>query len=181
MGEKLIDRLLKNIEDSKRQSLEKFLTAISIRNAGKGTARRLLKHYSDIDDIMNATKEDLMKVEDIGEIVAESIVNYFKTNRTFIEEMRTIGINMKGKKKEERQMEGISGKSFCITGALSMVRSEYESLISIAGGKNVGEVTSKTDYLVTNDQVTMTSKLTKAKKLGTKIISEIDLKKMLGI
>jgi len=181
MGEKLVVRLLNNIENSKTQSLEKFLTAISIKNSGKGTVRRLLKHYSNIDEIMNASKEDLMKIDDIGEIVAESIVNYFIANRAFIEDMRTIGLNMKGEKKEVKIVEGIVGKSFCITGALSMVRSKYEMLIASAGGKNVSGVTAKTDYLVTNDQATMTSKLTSAKALGTKIISENELRVMLGL
>jgi DNA ligase (NAD+) len=174
-------KLEENVEKSKTQSFEKFLTAISIKNAGKGTAKRLLKKFNDIDEIMNATKEDLMEVEDIGEIVAQNIIEYFKENKGFIERMKSYGVNMEKEKSESKVISNLlDGKAFCITGALSRVRSEVEALIEALGGNNVSGVTKKTDYLVTNDQETQTSKLLKAKELGVKIISEHELLEMLN-
>jgi DNA ligase (NAD+) len=172
-------KLEENVEKSKNQSFEKFLTAISIKNAGKGTAKRLLKKFNDIDEIMGATKEDLMQIEDIGEIVAQNIVDYFEENKEFIERLRKHGVNMKKENTEKTTVNILNGKSICITGALSTVRSEIEAMIESLGGNNVSSVTKKTDYLVTNDQKTQTSKLIKAKELGVKIISEPELIKIL--
>jgi DNA ligase (NAD+) len=180
MGKKLVNKLVDNIENSKVQSFEKFLAAISIKNAGKGTAKRLLKKFSSIDEIMEATKEELMEVDDIGDIVAQNIMDYFKENKDFIEKLKSYGVNMEKEKTESTPVLNLlNGKSFCITGALSRVRSEIEQMIETLGGKNVSGVTKKTDYLVTNDQTTPTSKLTKAKELGVKIISELELIEML--
>jgi DNA ligase (NAD+) len=174
-------KLEENVEKSKTQSFEKFLTAISIKNAGKGTAKRLLKKFNNIDEIMTATKEDLMEVEDIGEIVAQNIIEYFKENKSFIERMKSYGVNMEKEKSESKVISNLlDSKSFCITGALSRVRSEVEALIEALGGNNVSGVTKKTDYLVTNDQITQTSKLLKAKELGVKVISEHELLEMLN-
>jgi DNA ligase (NAD+) len=181
MGKKLVEKLVDNIENSKNQSFEKFLAAISIKNAGKGTAKRLLKKFNNIDDIMEATKEELMQIDDIGDIVAQNIIEYFKENKNFIERMKSYGVNMEKEKSESKMISNLlDGKAFCITGALSRVRSEVEALIEALGGKNVSGVTKKTDYLVTNDQETQTSKLLKAKELGVKIISEHELLEMLN-
>jgi DNA ligase (NAD+) len=174
-------KLEENVEKSKNQPLEKFLAAISIKNAGDGTARRLVRHYSDIDDIMKATAEDLMRVEDIGEVVANNIVDFFKKNKAMITNLKKDGVNMKQPKKTGATANLLNGKSFCITGALSRLRSDYEKEIDERGGKNASGVSKTTDYLVTNDQTTQTSKLVKARELGVKVISEAELIKMLGI
>jgi DNA ligase (NAD+) len=179
MGTKLVDKLVDNIEGSKNQSFEKFLAAISIKNAGKGTSKRLLKKFNNIDELMKATKQDLVQVEDIGDIVAQNIIDFFNENKGFIETLRLHGVNMKKEKTESETLNLLNGKAFCITGALSRVRSEIEQMIEALGGKNVSGVSKNTDYLVTNDQVTQTSKLTKAKELGVKIISEMELIEML--
>jgi DNA ligase (NAD+) len=174
-------KLSDNVEKSKSQPLEKLLAAISIRNAGEGTAKRLVKHYSDIDEIMKATALDLTNIEDIGEIVASSIVEFFKKNKALVENLKRNGVNMKQPKKTGTTANLLNGKSFCITGALSRLRSDYEKEIDERGGKNASGVSKATDYLVTNDQTTQTSKLVKARELGVKIISEAELTKMLGI
>jgi DNA ligase (NAD+) len=174
-------KLSDNVEKSKSQPLEKLLAAISIRNAGEGTAKRLVKHYSDIDEIMKATALDLTNIEDIGEIVASSIVEFFKKNKALVENLKRNGVNMKQPKKTGTTANLLNGKSFCITGALSRLRSDYEKEIDERGGKNASGVSKTTDYLVTNDQTTQTSKLVKARELGVKIISEAELTKMLGI
>jgi DNA ligase (NAD+) len=179
MGTKLVDKLVDNIEGSKNQSFEKFLAAISIKNAGKGTSKRLLKKFNNIDELMKATKQDLVQVEDIGDIVAQNIIDFFNENKGFIETLRSHGVNMEKEKTESETLNLLNGKAFCITGALSRVRSEIEQMIEALGGKNVSGVSKNTDYLVTNDQVTLTSKLTKARELGVKIISEMELIEML--
>lgn len=179
MGEKLVDKLLANIENSKTQKVEKFLAGIGIRNVGNNTSRQLVKRFRTLENIQNATKEELVDVEDIADIVAESIYTYFKNNKNFIENMKiTLTLD---ERKQETGKNMLEGKSFCITGSLSRVRKDYEELIESNGGKNVSGVTTKTDYLVTNDQVTKTSKLLKARELGTIIIDEEQLQKMLGI
>jgi DNA ligase (NAD+) len=179
MGEKLVDKLLQNIENSKTQKVEKFLAGIGIRNVGNNTSKQLVKKFRTLENIQNATKEELIGVEDIADIVAESIYTYFKNNKNFIENMKiTLTLD---ERKQETVKNMLEGKSFCITGSLSRVRKEYEDLIEQNGGKNVSGVTSKTNYLVTNDQTTTTSKLTKAKELGTIIIDELQLQTMLGL
>ena len=180
MGEALADKLIGNVEASKSQPLEKFLAAISIRNAGKGTAKRLVRHFGSVDEIASATKEKLMSVEDIGDVVAQNIKDYFSENKEFIDKMKGHGVNMKKNKENSKPSSNLlAGKSICITGSLSKVRSEIEATIESLGGKNVSGVTKNTDYLVTNDQTTVTSKLAKARELGVKIISEAELIEML--
>jgi DNA ligase (NAD+) len=138
-----------------------------------------VKKFRTLENIQNATKEELIGVEDIADIVAESIYTYFKNNKNFIENMKiTLTLD---ERKQETGKNMLEGKSFCITGSLSRVRKEYEDLIEQNGGKNVSGVTNKTNYLVTNDQTTPTSKLTKAKELGTIIIDELQLQTMLGL
>lgn len=180
MGDKLVDKLLLNIENSKTQRVEKFLAGIGIKNVGLNTSKQLVKKFRTLDNIQKATKSELMGVDDIADIVADSIFNYFQANKNFIENMK-ITLDLDERKLESEKTIMLNGKSFCITGALSRVRKDYEELIEANGGKNVSGVTSKTDYLVTNDQVTQTSKLLKAKELGTIIIDEEQLQKMLNI
>lgn len=180
MGEKLVDKLFLNIKNSKTQKLEKFISAIGIRNVGLSTAKELVKNFKTLENIQNAKHSDLIQLDDIADIVAKNIIDYFQKNKEFIERMK---IQLKLTENEDKEEVGdmLEGKSFCITGSLSTVRKEYEELIEQQGGKNVSGVTSKTDYLVTNDQVTETKKLLKARELGTNIISEDELAEMLGL
>jgi len=178
-GEKLVDKLLDNIKNSKNQKLEKFIAAIGIRNVGLNTSKQLVKKFKTLDKIMKATKDELKQVEDIADIVADSVIDYFEKNKNFIEEVSVI-LELEENFKQDTS-DLLKGKSFCITGSLTRVRKEYEELIESNGGKNVSGVTSKTDYLVTNDQVTETKKLVTARELGISIITEKELSKILGI
>ena len=182
MGEKTVTKLLSNIEASKSQTLEKFITAISIRNVGAGTSKRLLKKYSSLDEIRSATKEDLMGIEDIGEIVAQSLVSFFIEKSEFLDTMIGFGINTKQEKQAEIiSTSAIRGKTFCITGALTRLRKDVEIAIEAQGGKVSSSVSRKTDYLVTNDGVTLTSKLKAAKNNGIPIINEEELYALLSL
>jgi DNA ligase (NAD+) len=179
LGKKVVDKLLERVELSKSMPLGKFIEAISIKNTGQGTAKRLLRYYDDIDQIMNATYEDLLKIEDIGGVVARSLVDYFKQNRSFIETLRKHGVNLKSEPKNRPISGGLAGMKICITGTLSRPRKEYEDLISAVGGEFVEEVTKTTNLLVTNDPNSGSSKLKNAAKYGTKIVNEENLMTLL--
>jgi DNA ligase (NAD+) len=181
MGEKLVDKLLLNIENSKTQKLEKFISAIGIKNVGKSTSKALYKKFGSLKLIMGASKEELTAIEDIGDIVAENIYNYFRKteNRQFINNM----IEVHGMKFEEpdivKEVESsplkLDGKTFCITGALSLERGQYVRLIESLGGKISDSVSGKTNYLITNDKTTNTNKNIKARELAIPILNEKEL------
>jgi DNA ligase (NAD+) len=176
LGKKVVDKLLDKVESSKTMPLQKFLEAISIKNAGQGTAKRLLRYYNHLDQIMKATYEDLLKIEDIGDVVARNIVDYFKQNRSFIEALRGHGVNFKGDDSMEASSEGpLSGMNICMTGTLSKPRKEFESLIIQAGGQLTEDVTKNTNILVTNEPNSGSSKLKNALKYQTKIVNEATL------
>jgi DNA ligase (NAD+) len=176
LGKKVVDKLLDKVESSKNMPLQKFLEAISIKNAGQGTAKRLLRYYNHLDQIMNASYEDLLKIEDIGDVVARNIVEYFKQNRSFIEALRGHGVNFKGDDSMETSSEGpLSGMNICITGTLSKPRKEFENLIIQAGGQLTEDVTKNTNILVTNEPNSGSSKLKNAMKYQTKIVNEAAL------
>lgn len=175
LGKKVVDKLLQRVEASKSMPLQKLLEAISIKNAGQGTAKRLLRYYNHLDQIMSASYEDLIKIEDIGEIVAKNIVDYFQQNRAFIEKLRLHGVNFGSHQptKPESSTKGLLlGKKICITGVLSKPRKEFESLIIQAGGELTDDVTKNTDLLVTNDPNSGSSKLKNAAKYQITIVNE---------
>ena len=176
LGKKVVDKLLLKVEESKSVPFIKFLEAISIKNAGQGTAKRLLRYYTNIDQIMDASLEDLLNIEDIGEVVANNIVDFFKVNRPLIEKLRSYGLNLKTEAKTKSMNKGgMEGQKVCITGTLSLPRKDYEVLIRSEGGECVDEVTKTTTLLVTNDPSSGSSKLKQAAKYGTPIVSEADL------
>ena len=183
LGEKSIDKLLANIEESKKAPGEKLLAALGIKGIGGKMAKLVMKKYPTINDVMNATLEDLSALDGIGEIKAKDIVSSLDSEemKTLIDELVKEGVNMVSSVQVSATDTELSGKSFCITGALSMSRKEYEVLIEQAGGKNVSSVTSKTDYLVTNDTTSGSSKNKKAHELGKPIIDERELRRMLGL
>lgn len=183
LGEKSIDKLLINIENSKKASVDKFLAAIGIKGIGVKMAKVIMKHYPDIDSLINSNIEELSSIDGIGNIKATDIKSELEKTETIslIEKLKSLGVNMSSYDVVLNNNDLIANKSFCITGALSMPRKEYEKLIENNGGKNVSSVTSKTSFLVTNDTSSGSSKNLKAKELGVKIINEEQLKKMLGL
>lgn len=173
-GTRKADKLLEAIETSKNRPFSAFLYALGIRNAGTGTVERLLNHYASIDELQNAKVEDLVKIEDIGEIVAQSIVGFFG-NQTGIEQIdafKRIGIKMEIER-VEKSSNKFEGKTFVITGVLSRPRNEIKSFIEDNGGKVSGSVSKKTDYLVAGEDAG--TKLEKAQDLGITILSEQQL------
>ena len=178
--EKNTDKLLQAIEDSKQNDAYQLLAGLGIPNVGKAAARTILDRFSSIENVMQAGVAELQETNDVGQVTAEGIVLYFQEeeNRSIVERMISYGLNTK---KIETQAAGteFEGKTFVITGTLpGMKRNEAQELIEAHGGKVSGSVSKKTDYLLAGEAAG--SKLDKAKALGVKVISEEELKAMLG-
>lgn len=176
-GNKSIDNLLLEIENSKNNSLEKLLFGLGIRYVGKKTAKILAKTYKNIENLFKASYDELNNIPEIGEKIAKSVYDYFKNedNLNLINELTSRGINMEYLQ-EENEKEGFLNKTFVITGTLSVNRDELREKIESFGGKVSGSVSKKTDYVIVGEAPG--SKYDKALKLGIKIINEEELNEM---
>ena len=179
-AEKSADNLLKGIEKSKERSLARFIYALGIPNVGEHMARVLAEHFKTLDALMNASRESLLEIHEVGPETADSIVSFFreKINREEIERMKKFGVKATVAKVEEKK--GIlSGKVFVFTGALqSFSREEAKRLVEELGGRAASSVSKNVDFVVVGENPG--SKYDKAKKLGLKIIDEKEFKKMIG-
>lgn len=178
--EKGTGRVLEAIEKSKTNDPTKLLTGLGIRNVGKNTAKSIMKHFSSIEELMNASYEDLIAIDDIGGVTATCIRQYFDNpkNRTVIDELESVGVTMK-MPKGSTSSEKLAGLTIVVTGVLpTLGRKEASDLIENNGGKCTGSVSKKTDYLVAGEKAG--SKLTKAQALGIPIITEEELLNMIS-
>lgn len=172
MGKKSVEKLLNAIEESKKNPLDKLIFGLGIRHSGAKVSKILANHYLSIDNLMNASFEELSNIEDIGEIIAQSVVDYFsnQANIDLINELKSLGLNMIEEKQEIKE-SFFTGKKIVITGTLSKYgRSEAKKLIESLGGKTVDSVSSKTDILIKGEDAG--SKYEKALKLGIYIMDE---------
>jgi DNA ligase (NAD+) len=176
-GEKAAENAVVSIKNSKEKPLSNIIFALGIPNCGENTAKSLANEFKNLSLIKNAKYEDLIAIEDIGDIVATSIIEYFKdeSNIEMINQM--IGYGVKVKEENNMKSNKLEGKSFVITGTLSKPRSEFEKIIEQNGGKCSGSVSKKTDYVLAGEDAG--SKLEKAKDLGLVIIGENELKEMI--
>lgn len=177
--EKNTDKLLEAIEKSKQNEAYQLLTGFGIPNVGKAAAKTILRYFKNIDTLMEADVEELQKVEDVGEVTAVCIREFFEDekNREIVERLKTCGVNMELKETVNGDLR-FAGLTFVITGTLpSMDRKEAAALIDARGGKVTGSVSKKTDYLLAGENAG--SKLAKANELGIRVISEDELKNML--
>lgn len=175
-GEKSITNMLDAIEDSKNNSLEKFLFGLGIKQVGAKTAKILSKHYLDIDNIINTTKEELSNIHDIGSIIADNIIDYFnnKSNIEEINKLKSIGINMKYLNNiDTKENINIKDKTFVITGSLSKSRNEIKNIIESFGGNITESVSKNTDVVIVGSDPG--SKYDKALKLNITIWNEEEL------
>ena len=180
-GEKSINNLLQNIEKSKENSLEKLLFALGIRYIGKKTAKILAINYRNIDKLMSAEYEDLVKIQDIGEVIAESVYKFFKEEKNIntINELKLLGVNMEYKGNESID-DNFNNKTFVLTGTLSkLTRDEASIEIENRGGKVTSSVTKKTDYVIVGENPG--SKYQKAKNLNINILNEEEFLNMLEV
>ena len=173
--EKNTDKLLKAIEDSKQNDAYRLFTGFGIPNVGKAAAKTLLGCFKDISRIMELDVDELMQVNDIGEISAKSIYDYLHdpANITIIGRLQSYGLNMIEEEKQGTS-DKLSGLTFVITGTLpTMGRKEAQELIELNGGKCTGSVSKKTNFLVAGEAAG--SKLDKANALGVTVLSEKQL------
>ena len=172
-GEKSINTLIENIELSKTKSLDRLLFALGIRYVGKKTAKILASNYKNMDNIINATYEELSSINNIGDVIASSVRNYFdnEDNIKLINNLKDLNVNMDYIGKSININEYFANKTFVLTGSLeTMTREEAGALIEEMGGKVTNSVTSKTSALITGSDPG--SKYEKAIKLGIEIINE---------
>lgn len=175
---KSTDNLLNAIEGSKNNDATKLLTSLGISNVGKSAAKNLMKKFKSIDKLMNASYAQLIEVNDIGDVSAIAIIDYFKNpdNQMVIERLKGYGVNM-NIIEDETSDDRFDGKTFVVTGTLpTLSRKEASSLIEKHGGKVSGSVSKKTDYLLAGENAG--SKLTKAQSLGINVITEETLQEM---
>ena len=180
-GEKSINNLLESIEKSKNNSLEQLLFALGIKHVGKKVAKIIASHYKNIDNIINATVEDIQAIDDIGIIIAESIKEYFndKDNIDTINKLKDIGMNMTYVGEEIEQDENFQDKTFVLTGTLSVLtRNEATNEIEKRGGKATSSVTKKTNYVIVGENPG--SKYDKAKELNINILTEEEFLKLIN-
>jgi DNA ligase (NAD+) len=180
-GQKSVDNLLNAIESSKEKPFEKVLFALGIRHVGERTAKILAGHFRSIDDLINATQEEIESIHEIGPKIAESIYNFFKeeNNLNLIEKLKAEGLKFESERKIiAKQNEKISNKTFVLTGTLEKYkRDEAKDIIENLGGKVTGSVSKNTDYVLAGDDPG--SKLDKANKLGVKVLSEAEFDEMI--
>ena len=179
-GEKSISKLLESASNSKKNSLERLLFGLGIRYVGKKTAKILSKYYKTIDNLIKADFDELKSINDIGDVIAKSIVDYFsdEKNINLINRLKDLNLNMRYLGEEvNTSNENINGKTFVITGTLSRPRDEIKEEIEGLGGNVAGSVTKKTDYVIAGEKAG--SKLTKANELGIKVLTEEEYNNML--
>ena len=179
MGEKSADNLLQSIAQSKKTTLARFIFGLGIRHVGESTAKDLAKHFGGIHALMDAPMDELLMVNDVGPVVADSIVSFMSEphNREVIEQLLASGIEFQN---EERiTTVDLSGKTFVLTGTLpTLSRDQAKELLEAAGAKVAGSVSQKTSFVVAGSEAG--SKLDKATELGIPILDEVALLKLLG-
>jgi DNA ligase (NAD+) len=181
--EKKAQNILDGLELSKQVSFEKVLFALGIRFVGETVAKKLVRHYKTIDAILKATLEDLIKVDEIGGKIAESIIQYFAidNNMALIQELIAKGVKFELDDAEITEAsDKLKGLTFVVSGVFSkMSRNELKKAIEDNGGKNSGSISKKTTYIVAGENMGP-SKLAKAQDLGVEIISEDDFIAMIA-
>ena len=176
MGEKSAHNIINALKASKQTTLARFLYALGIREVGQETAQNLSAYFHDLPSIMRADRATLMQVNDVGEVVANHIVQFFKEphNVTIIEQLLTAGVHWEATPVHTNQSNHLAGSTFVLTGTLeTMSREQAKAAITDCGGKVVGSVSKKTSYVVAGDAPG--SKLTKAQDLGVKVLTESEL------
>ncbi|HEY9068029.1 MAG TPA: NAD-dependent DNA ligase LigA [Burkholderiaceae bacterium] len=181
MGEKSAQNLLANLEASKETTLARFLYALGIRHVGETTAKDLAKHFGSLDRVLAASEAQLLEVNDVGPIVAQSIHTFFAQphNREVVEQLRAVGIHWpESDGTADKTPKPLLGLTFVLTGTLpTLSRDEAKDRIEAAGGKVSGSVSKKTHYVVAGAEAG--SKLDKANELGTPVLDEAGLLKLL--
>lgn len=183
MADKSAENLINGIEKSKEIPFERVLYALGIRYVGETVAKKLAKHYKTIDNLANASLMDLILVDEIGERIAQSVVDFFENeqNRTLIERLKGYGVQLEVKNVASTTVsDKLAGNTFVVSGVFAKFsRDELKKAIEDNGGKVGSSISSKTNYVVAGDNMGP-AKLEKAQKLGVKIISEDEFIEMIN-
>ena len=180
-GKRSYEKLMAALEEAKHTNVARFLYSLGINGIGSANAKMIAKYFdNDIDKIITAGKDELLEIEGIGEVLANSIVDFFKDSKN-IENVKSLREVLIFEAEESEGSDSFAGKVFVITGSLEHFtnRNELKELIEKNGGKVSGSVSSKTNFLINNDTASNSSKNKKAKELGVEIISEEDFLKLL--
>ena len=181
IAEKSAENLINGIQASKEIPFERVLFGLGIRYAGETVAKKLARFYKDIEALSNATEEELIQVDEIGERIAASVVDFFSQakHRALVDQLREKGVQLRiSEEKMAHQTNKLSGKTFVVSGVFDMSRNDLKKLIEDNGGKVSSSISSKTSYVVAGENMGP-SKSEKAEKLGVPIISEQDFLGML--
>ena len=178
--EKSADRFLKSIQESKKVTFDRVLYALGIRYVGETTARSIAKHFGNIDAISQASLEDLLNVDDVGQVIAESIYEFFRdeSNIEIINRLKAAGLQFEMGQMQEKLSSELEGKIIVISGNFSISRDDMKALIAAHGGKNSGSISGKTTYLLAGEKAGP-EKLKKAESLGVAVISEEEFMNMI--
>jgi DNA ligase (NAD+) len=179
MGAKSAQNVLHEIENSKKLPFERVIFGLGIRFVGERTAEFLAEHFGSMDALISASEEELQEVNEVGPRIAHSIAEFFQEpgNRELVERLRNAGLTFTGARKVRGTK--LAGKTFVLTGTLANYsRDQAKKMIEDAGGKVLGSVSKKTDYVVAGEEAG--SKLDKAKELGVSVLSESELTSLLA-
>jgi DNA ligase (NAD+) len=179
MADKSARNLIKAIEESKGRGLSRLLFAMGIPHVGSHVADVLSERYRTIDELINTTAEELEETDEIGPVVARSIVDFFskETTREIVEKLRRAGVKLESEGDRADQNPNIAGRTFVVTGSLeNYTRKEIEEVIESLGGRVTSSVSRNTDYLIAGESPG--SKLKRAEELGVEIISEKDFEQL---
>ena len=180
MAEKSVENIFKGLNESKKVPFERVLFALGIRYVGQTVSKNLAKKFKSIDNLISQTYDELLLVDEIGERISKSVVDFFKCEKNIIniEKLKTAGLQFHSEIKTN-VTNVFNNKTFVVSGVFEgYSRDQLKNLIEINGGKNLSSVSSKTNYLLAGDKMGP-SKLKKAKDLGVDIISEKDFNKLL--
>ena len=180
-GEKSVTQLIDAIENSKSQNLDRLVYGLGIKNVGKKVAKILCEEYPSMDLLMDANIIDLALIDDIGDVIASSVFDYFHTeqNINMINKLKEHGLNMVYTSQKTKDVTVFTNKTVVLTGALTKyTRDEASLIIENMGGKTSSSVSKKTDYVLYGDNAG--SKLTKAQALGVKLITEDEFEEMIN-
>ena len=180
--EKSAERFLKSLNESKKVPFERVLYALGIRYVGETTAKAVARTFGNIDAIMNATIEELLSTDDVGQVIAESIHAFFRDemNLDTVERLKAAGLKFEAEAQKQRLSDSLAGKTIVISGNFTISRDEMKALIVAHGGKSSGSISGKTAYLLAGDKPGP-EKIKKAESLGVEIISEQKIMEILSI
>jgi DNA ligase (NAD+) len=176
MAEKSAQNIVDALEKSKQTTLPRFLFGLGIRHVGEATAKEMARHFGQLDRIMDATEEQLLEVNDVGPIVAQSLRTFFDQphNREVVEQLRACGVRWEEGEPAAQTPKPLAGKTFVLTGTFpTLSRDQAKDLLEAAGAKVAGSVSKKTDYVVAG--VEAGSKLSKAQELGVAVLDEAEM------